>query len=216
MIYAEENNGCFSRGTTVGWARGEWVVALRNHYRKKPDLLLCPDATSQRGPGTQETRVPVGSSRAVAYGGPTTAYEFPIIDSATLQVNQNMISSYGINNWVYDPAPSVREIQGRNTEWNWRKFDAPHPVRIPLFADTMWRGGGPHHTDRPPAFNGEWAGAGAEMHHFAIKRHGKGINVLFFDGSVRRARIKELWQLPWHRQFDVNYAPRIQFPAWMN
>jgi prepilin-type processing-associated H-X9-DG protein len=178
--------------------------------------LLCPEATRQRGPGTAEVRVPVGDPRAVEYGGPTTAYEFPVIDPTALSANQSLIASYGINNWVYDPPPGVTEIQGRNTQWNWRRFDAPQPTTVPLFADSMWRGGGPYATDPPPAFNGEWLGAGAEMHHFAIKRHGKGVNLLFFDTSARRVRVRELWTLQWHRNFDTTAASKMKFPAWMN
>ena len=54
------------------------------------------------------------------------------------------------------------------------------------------------------------------MHHFAIARHNKGVNVLFFDGSVRYAPAKDLWNFYWHNQYDVTYAAQnIQFPAWM-
>jgi prepilin-type processing-associated H-X9-DG protein len=81
----------------------------------------------------------------------------------------------------------------------------------------MWRGGGPHSDDMPPGFNGEWMGAGAEMHHFAMARHGKGVNILFFDSSVRHSRPKALWNLPWHKGYDVNAAAlAVGFPDWMN
>ena len=217
LMYTEENNGRFSRGTTVNWARGEWVVALQSAYKKKPDLLFCPEATSRRGPGAQEVKVALNHPNAVEYGGPTTVYDFPIVDPTMQSSNTRLLSSYGINNWVYDPAPGITDIQGRNTAWNWRTMNnVPQPTRVPLFGDSMWRGGGPTHNDAIPRFNGEWAGAGAEFHHFAIKRHGKGINLLFFDNSVRRENVKALWKLPWHRQFDITYGSRIQFPAWMN
>ena len=115
-----------------------------------------------------------------------------------------------------NPPPTVTEIQGRPTKWNWRTFNVPNPTEIPLFADSMWRGGGPGHTDPPPAFNGEWSGAGAESHHFALARHRKGVNLLFFDASVRYNRAKDLWKRRWHREYDVNYYSRIKFPAWMD
>src|SRR4051794_2681092 len=44
-LYTSDNNDSFSQGDAVGWARGEWVKALQDHYRKKPDILLCPVAT---------------------------------------------------------------------------------------------------------------------------------------------------------------------------
>jgi prepilin-type processing-associated H-X9-DG protein len=86
----------------------------------------------------------------------------------------------------------------------------------PLFLDSMWRGGGPHFDDTPPQFNGQENDLSSEMDAFAIARHGKGVNILFFDGSVRYTRAKDLWKLPWHRQYDVNAASNITFPAWMN
>jgi hypothetical protein len=219
VIYADENNNSFSQGTAVGWARGEWLYALKKHYENKPDLLLCPVATSRRGSGAQEKRVPPRSTAAVEYGGPTTAYDFPVTDPTwSLPGRQgNIVSSYGINNWVYDPQPGVSAIQGRNTAWNWRQFNAAlEPSVTPLFGDTMWRGGGPHHTEQPPAFNGEWRGYDAEFNHFAIRRHGRGSQLLFFDTSARPVRTRQLWSLPWHRTFDVTYADRvIRFPDWM-
>ncbi len=216
VIYTEDNNGFFSQGDSVGWERGEWAYALNRFYKKKPDLLLCPVATARRGSGATENKVSSTSSTAVEWGGPNTAYIIPLTDT-TLSGTTSMSSSYGINCWVYNPPPSETALQGRPVAWHWRRFEVPQPTLTPLMLDSMWRGGGPYHTDPPPAFNGEWIGAGAESHHFAIKRHGKGVNIGFFDNSVRNLRPKALWNLPWHKQFDINYAASyIKFPAWMN
>ena len=215
MIYTEENNGFFSSGVSVAWARGEWVLTLQQTYRKKPQLLFCPEATRRRGPGSTETFAK-GTSDAVEWGGPRTAYNFPVQDpsapSGTL-----LLSSYGINDWVYNPPASIPAIQGRPTSYNWRTFNVGEPTITPLFLDAMWRGGGPNHTDSPQSFNGEWTGAaggGSEMRHFAFRRHAKGINGTFFDGSVRNVQAKKLWSLKWHRQYDTSTV--IRFPAWMN
>jgi prepilin-type processing-associated H-X9-DG protein len=209
-LYTSDNNDSFSRGDAVGWARGEWVKALQDHYKKKPDILLCPTAKVRRGPGVQEVKAKVNGA-TVEYGGPTTCYDFPLPDSAS---GKNLLASYGINNWVYDPLPGVNIIQGRPTRLNWRKINVPYPSDIPLFADSMWRGGGPDSVERPPTFNGEWLGAGFEFHHFAMARHGKGINVLFFDGSVRHVRVRNLWKLKWHREFDTTFYSKLTWPAW--
>jgi prepilin-type N-terminal cleavage/methylation domain-containing protein/prepilin-type processing-associated H-X9-DG protein len=215
MLYADDNGGRFSAGHTVGWARGEWVQALADHYRQKPQILFCPVATARRGPGARETLVAENSPSAVAFGGPRSCYDFPMQDPE-LGPGRRLLSSYGINNWVYDPPPQVPQIQGRPTRWNWRTFEVPQPTEIPLFADSMWRGGGPRHTDAPPFFNGQWAGADLEFLHFAIARHRQGINLVFFDGSARYSRVRDLWTMPWHREFDVTYSARIRFPDWMN
>ena len=229
-IYTEENNGRFSQGITTagagstdaGFLRGEWMMALKKHYTKKPYLLLCPSATRRRAPNPTQESFFSGAGTPAEYGGARTAYDFPVDDpeltggSGSLKL---IISSYGANNYIYDPPPSTPTIQGRPVSRNWRRLElAPQPSLTPLMGDTMWRGGGPHHTFRPPASNGRWVDYDAEFNHFALHRHSKGINLLYFDSSVRYARARELWGLPWNKEFDVNYAssqgPNF-FPAWM-
>ena len=41
-------------------------------------------------------------------------------------------------------------------------------------------------------------------------------SAVFFDGSARYTRARELWKMPWHRAFDVTNYSRISFPAWLN
>ena len=219
--YTDDYNGSFSEGDDVTWERGEWLYTLYRYYSKKPYLLLCPNAVRRRGPGTQESSVPVTDPAAVNYGGPTTACMFPVPDPLST-TPMNTLGSYGVNCWVYNPPVGVTALQGRNTKKNWRKINAPpRPTETPLMADCMWRGGGPDLTGNDgarPAFNGEWSGAGYEFKHFAMHRHGKGIQMGFFDGSARWVRTRHLWQLPWHNSFDIYYADKQGqnfFPAWM-
>lgn len=218
-FYADENNGKFSDGDTVGWARGEWVRALAKHYREKPYLLLCPDAMKRRaGGGMSENPKPLEATVGVqAYGGPHTVYDFPTF--AEDQTPTRLLSSYGINNWAYN---ARNDIQGRAKADHWGGFDTAGEVsEVPLFLDAMWRGGGPDHRngtkDATPAYNGEWSGAGAESKHFAIARHRRGINVLYFDTSVRSTRSpKEIWRMKWHRQYRRDGHERtMRFPGWM-
>ena len=35
------------------------------------------------------------------------------------------------------------------------------------------------------------------------------------DLSVRTVRMKELWQLKWHKQFDTSVYDRMAWPKWM-
>jgi len=217
-IYADENEGLFMSGTKTDWPRGEWVLAFTNGYPQKPPLLLCPKATDRRGLGDQEVHTTLDDPNAVAWGGPTTAYDFPINDPA--DPSHLLIASYGLNCWAFNP--NTDNIQGRDASLHWRNYEAvAEPSVTPLFLDSMWRGGGPSPTDTPPSFNGEdtlFSGAGfnGDMEFFAIARHGKGVNILFFDSSVRNARAKDLWSLPWNRQYDINAATNITFPGWMN
>lgn len=226
-LYADDNGGKFSAGNAVGWARGEWVSALQNHYEKKPEILLCPTATARRqanGP-TIEVKAPEGSGSVVAYGGAFTAYDFPIderyANDALRRMNGRVLASYGQNNWCYDPPGNVGMIQGRPTSDNWRSFEsATLPSITPLFSDAMWRGGGPDDTDTPPPSNGSWHNAAGgrfgEMAHFAIHRHGKGGHTGFFDGSARHLNARELWRLAWHKSFNRTRSRSDAFwPDWM-
>lgn len=221
-LYTDDNEGKFSDGESVGWARGEWVKALAKHYGEKPHILLCPAANMRRAPGglrTEEKRpLTTPESRLANYGGAVTAYNFPVF--AEDGTPSNLVSSYGGNNWIYS---AKRDIQGRRQSDHWGSFDAAfNPTETPLFLDAMWRGGGPDHRvaakDEAPRWNGEWSGAGAESKHFAIARHGRGINITFFDNSVRSTRSpKDIWKLQWHRTYQRHGFERVKrFPAWMN
>ncbi|MBM3822360.1 MAG: type II secretion system protein [Verrucomicrobia bacterium] len=222
-FYTDENNGSFSQGSAVGWARGEWLNALRKHYQKRPYLLLCPEATRRRREGSPSREIPAAASSGgvAVYGGPRTAYDFPVPDpEASGARNGLIISSYGQNNWVYDPPPQITAIQGRPSRYHWRKLDhATQPTEVPLMLDSMWRGGGPHHSDpsvlAAPSSNGFWGGADMEMWHFALKRHGRSVNAVFFDGSTRALKPTQLWSLKWNAEYNQQAIPTRGFPAWM-
>ena len=221
VFYTDENDGKFSDGDTVGWARGEWVRALARHYREKPHLLLCPDASMRRASGNAvtETKMPLTTpeSRLAEHGGPHTAYNFPAF--AEDQTPTQLVSSYGGNNWIYK---AKNDIQGRRWQDHWGSFDVPDSTSdIPLFADSMWRGGGPDHRvadkDQAPTANGQWLGAGGESAHFAFVRHGRGINLAFFDHSVRSTtKPTAIWTFKWHRTYQRHGFERTKtFPNWM-
>jgi prepilin-type processing-associated H-X9-DG protein len=110
--------------------------------------------------------------------------------------------------------------QNRAVSDYWGGVNVSRSSDVPLMGDAMWRGGGPSYYQankhQRPQFNGEWDSSSQDMMHFAMKRHGKGINMNFYDGSSRHVPIQKLWNLPWHRTFDVNYPARQTgyFPAW--
>lgn len=229
-IYADDSNGRFTPGFDGGDlnARGEWIKTLKSAYNKKPELLLCPTTKRQRRKdgdprkesNQPEEQVPFFDPRAGQYGGPTTAYKSAVMDPA--HPGKRMIASYGMNSWVYDTPADLTELQGRATTNNWRRISGPNqPSEVPLMADAMWRGGGPDTTGlrgERPAFNGQWSGYDYDFKHFAIQRHTKGVNIVFFDGATGYRRVTDLWKLRWHRSFDVNYASKQGenfFPEWM-
>ncbi|MHC4463289.1 MAG: type II secretion system protein [Planctomycetota bacterium] len=210
-MYAGDYDGSFSEGTGPGWKRGVWIIPLRSYIdtKRRAKLLLCPMATQPR-PG-------------VAYGGPFETYRMGGAAGGTGIADERC--SYGMNNWLYNPPSNVPDIQGRPTKWNFRRIDVKGAFRIPVFLDSMWRGGGPFYeggdpySERivPPNYNGEWDRPNPyrkEMKHFCIDRHNGCINVCFLDWSVRKVGLKGLWRLKWHRQFNTAGWPGT-WPDWM-
>ena len=108
-----------------------------------------------------------------------------------LDVEGGLDASYAMNLFACSNTRGV--LQGRPKEYHWQnQMKVKRNGDVPLFLDAMWRGGGPHwDRDRaitPPDENGRWYGAGHEMKHFAMDRHGGGVNVLFMDGHARKVR----------------------------
>ena len=206
LMYAGDYEDSFSPGMGPGWRRGVWIIPLRSYIdtgrRKK--LLLCPMATKPRSDGKE-------------YGGPFETYRMGGASGETGIAKERC--SYGMNNWLYNPPSDVTKIQGRPTEWNFRTIGVRGAANIPVFLDSMWRGGGPAYgignvRIEPPQKNGEWSGYKAEMHHFCIDRHNRCINVGFLDWSVRKVGLKGLWKLKWHREFDTS-GWSGGWPDWM-
>lgn len=201
------------------WPRGEWITRLRSLYITKTEILRCPLATT-RLPGQK-------------HGGTFNTYYMPLGGNQSQGGGEE--PSYGVNVWVHDPPPETTLIQKRPTAYNWRRPSAAkYPNRVPLFGDSMWRGGGPMdglegesssatpNKIMPPNFDGEWSGANYEIKHFCINRHNGYVHHLFMDWSVRRVGLRGLWRLKWHRKFNTaNFwtsaggRPLRDWPAWL-
>jgi len=215
-VYCEDNDRKFPSVAGTGWRRGMWILALRQQWQTKSDILRCPSA---------KLRPP---NSTVKHGDSLHSY---IMGDSTAEQ-----CSYGFNCWLYDPRPGQRDIQKRPTAWNWITPDVRGADRIPVFGDAMWRGGGPFSGEAgsvngenripkrgdPPAFDGEWDGAGKEMKHFCIDRHNESINMLFMDWSARKVGLKQLWTLKWHKEYNTagpwttaGLSGTPPWPAWM-
>jgi prepilin-type N-terminal cleavage/methylation domain-containing protein len=217
-MYCDDNDGYFCmESNRAGWPRGNWIIDLRHLYRTRAGILICPMA---------KKRLTTGGGSQVNYGGPFKTY----IMGSGGDENRSEEGSYGANNWTFNERPGQTMIQSRPVKWNWKTVSVKGGNNISVFADTMWRGGGPFYQDGnphsnrivPPDFNGQWTGAGSEMKHFCIDRHNAFINHLFLDWSVRRVGIKELWTIKWHRTYDTSGfwtksggAQPSDWPSWM-
>jgi prepilin-type N-terminal cleavage/methylation domain-containing protein/prepilin-type processing-associated H-X9-DG protein len=219
--YGKFSDGVADDASDPDAPRGEWLVALKKYFEKKPFLLVCPSASQKNGNKNAGAETPMPASTADSsvgdHGGWQTMHRFPaaVVDETT---KGRLYSSYGFNVWVYD---ATTKKQNREVSDYWGSKNVRNASDVPLMADAMWRGGGPSYYQankhQRPQFNGEWVSADQDMMHFAMVRHGKGINVNFYDGSTRNVPIRRLWNLPWHRTFNQGY-PDTQtgyFQAWM-
>ena len=78
QFYVDDNDGYFSNGIKVGWARGEWVAALEKLWRKQ-DILLCPAANMARNSATRGYQlVKVPKYKQDSYTLPSAATMPPI------------------------------------------------------------------------------------------------------------------------------------------
>jgi hypothetical protein len=155
-----------------------WLKALRPYYKDEM-LRLCPSATKRFTEGGQ---------------APFAAWTFALMDG-----------SYGINGFIYSPAPETNTLWGHPVKWCWRNINQGGGNNIPMFLDANVLNGGPLETDEPPQHESE---IGADWYNhirrFFANRHEGRQNGVFLDCSVRRIGCKELWTLKWHREYDIN------------
>ena len=203
-MYTDDHEGKFYPAWSTSDEGHIWIGALHPYYRDE-GITYCPSAKK------------IGFDSAALRGGTFQAYGlFPEDDQRIGYAGLG--GSYGINDWVGNPAEATNagKLSSRKS-WYWAKTDVKGANNIPLFLDSMWLGGKPHHTDGPPGsedHSGE--GATGKMQRYCINRHEGYVNAVFMDFSVRKVGLKELWSLKWHGAFDTQYAmAEIQWPDWL-
>jgi prepilin-type N-terminal cleavage/methylation domain-containing protein len=203
-------SGANEDGTVDGNARSAWFDALARTQTTRSQLLLCPMATDTNDDG---------------FGSLTTCYQMPMASGDSDIYESGQWASYGANCFMYN---TQVDIEGRPAPYHWGTMSAiSHPTASPLMADTMWRGGGPWYPDenndsygdgistyQPAPTNGlETSGGGndtLEMEHFCVLRHAMKTRsqLVFFDGSAKAVRGRDLWGFVWNRYWDPNYIAK--------
>ena len=211
-VYADEYDGKLPDCTGYAALRGDWIIALRDDY-PTGKMTLCPNATKWVDYG-----VPAGNS-----GGVFSTYR-NIYNDGTEE-----LCSYGMNVWSYSTIHWAMEPDAEEKIWG--RFEVEGTSNVPLFMDSIYRGGFPSYGgyDRMDMPADEYPNNGFEhvmdgIRQFAMPRHGSGgkggTNVLFFDLGTRHVDVKEIWTLKWHRNFDtheyLNNISSIWPGTWMD
>ena len=195
-LYTEDNEGNF-----MEWKEsfepggGTWIVPMMAYYGKDSDaeMRLCPTTRKTAKEGEID---------------PARSAWSTVVDGIEHK------NSYGINNWCYKLPKGRDDIWGAPNAKRraWQRIDQQGSANIPMFLE-CWRWGigvGSRSNQAPPDDDKRYDGFGRSC----LNRHAHTINVTFLDGSCRRIRLKHLWDLKWHREYDLS-DPLPEWPEWM-
>jgi len=194
-MQTDDNNSKFPRlDPATGMHRGEWIIDLREEWQTESGILTCPTAPKYKDFG-----------HTAPHGSYTTGY----VMNKDAKTGIEEIGSYGFNCWGYDGGG----LGNSNNYWNTTNVRSADTV--PMFLDSLYRGafpgyGGPDSMNMSAveSEHNDWNGVFSGIRQFAMPRHGAGAkagtNVLFMDLSSRHVKIKEIWSLKWHKNFDTN------------
>jgi prepilin-type N-terminal cleavage/methylation domain-containing protein len=193
---------------------GDWYRLLRPYSSDSNHMLLCPMATryelNENYVGL-DSRVKAGD--AWGAGSKYTAWKRPFTSVEGHAIEGSFLGSYGMNfglltlyahPWIGGPRrEATREM--------------------PLLLDCAWDFCWPNpEKEGPPAHDGDLRERLRGMPSVCIDRHQGAINGVFWDTTVRKIGLKELWTLKWDPECNTANAwtraggvrPE-DWPAWM-
>jgi prepilin-type processing-associated H-X9-DG protein len=138
-----------------------------------------------------------------------------VLGNGYLPYNGSAVGSYCHNYWCNNVPAAVQERWSQFTAWCWRTTAVENAAEVPVLADGRRWAAAPRATDRAPRWDGDGGEVTSEeMSRVCIDRHDGAINVLYMDWSVRRAPLKTLWNIKWHRNWDNELAQAGGTPTW--
>ncbi len=214
LMYTKEYDGKFQTGIATPDKPGHlnyWFNVLRPYHNNSKKVICCPTATKPVLDinGRQTGRLNTFSAWGMFTGD---GYD-----------PEGEYGSYGINGWVENPPSYLEEIYGQPTTNNWRTTDVSRAGYIPLIMDSLRFNLYPIETDSPPPMEDDAWKQENNMRRACLNRHDGFINMAFLDWSVRKAGLKELWTLKWHKTYNkagpytsAGGMTPDQWPDWMN
>ncbi len=204
MTYGMDNDSKFPSSQYGG--HGHWWIQPLRPYYSDPKIRLCPSA--ERPPDDFGWSSDRKSNQCWATNNP-----FPELESG-----DNIYGSLSPNGWLMDISNAA--AFGGMKGYSWENLDKVSPD-VPLFLDCFWVDGWPKETDIPqddPDDVPRWNIDSYPMQRFNIDRHSGSVSVVYMDGSCRKVGLKGLWELKWHKHFDLHTAqtqPEADWPDWM-
>jgi prepilin-type N-terminal cleavage/methylation domain-containing protein len=212
-MYTDENNGRFYSGlvknSSGGVADGEWWRETMRPLSKDKKMWLCPTAFKSR------SGVPATSTSPAM--NPFDAWRVTAVQGGDE-------GSYAPNGWMCNIPAGSDSMWGRGPGKNyWRTANVSGSSNIPVFTESWWVDGWPLDTDQPAPYGDRTPTlSNNEMQRMCVDRHAGAQFVLFADWSTRKVALKQLWQLKWHRNFNINgvWTPAggvtaADWPTWM-
>ena len=194
-LYTHDNDNKFmvwKNSNTPGG--GTWLVPLRPYHKESGKIRSCP---------TTRLTMEEGELNPARMSWSTT------VDDKEYR------NSYGINNWCYNLRTGVDTIWGLQDAKRraWKRIDQKNSANVPMFLE-CWRWGGGPTRRREPAPPDQKNRHNTGFGRYCLNRHAYTVNVCFLDGSVRRIKLKQLWDLKWHREYNLT-EPLPTWPEWM-
>jgi prepilin-type N-terminal cleavage/methylation domain-containing protein len=195
------------------YANGIWIGTLIDYYAKVDNVRLCPMAPDKVNPlgNDKPGNVEIAWSRLVTFQN---------------GLQKEYRGSYAYNGWMYGAGD--KDISGFRQDWImpnpnsyvFKKEDSfQKPSLTPVFCDSIWVDGWPQETDNPARdlYAGQYAGASIGRN--TVARHGSctraptlvppgqkmtaSINIAFGDNHAETAKLENLWNYYWHRDWRV-------------
>ena len=194
-LYTADNDGYFmmnrfgedTNGDGVQESgEGTWIIPLDPYYSggASEKLCICPSTNRTEDEGENEPGKMVWDTNIAG---------------------KEYRNTYAINNWIYRRQSPSQE--------SWQRIDQKGQAIIPMFLEGWrWGGGMTTRSDVPPPDKDRKYNTGPGR--FCIDRHNLAINVCFMDGHIEQVGLKGLWDMKWHKQYDMT-AALPEWPTWM-
>ena len=191
VMYTDDNNSMFP---VRSGDSGRWIDALASYYESNEDIRLCALVTKIANP-EMTPGIDWWGGTFLAWG------RVPKWDMAGGR-QEGWYGSYGINGYVYQPYNN-QPLYDKPVSWFWRTTNVKGAHEIPLLLDCYFWCGWVTELNNPPATDGAQNRSDADaMNRYCINRHQERISAVFMDYSVRYLGLKELWTVPWHKDWD--------------